>query len=184
MGKPKQLLFFNNKPLLQHVIEQAQMAALGPVVVTLGDNAADIKKSIDFANVDVVDNAYWEQGMSSSIKVGLNRLLEKYPSTDALMIMTCDQPFVSSGLLQQIAEQQKQTRSIIVVSLYDDTMGPPALFHQSLFDELTTLEGDKGARGIIKKYVDEVSTVSFAKGNIDIDTAQDYEKLQQIENRK
>lgn len=184
LGKPKQLLSFSNKPLLQYVIEQAQSSALGPVVVTLGGNASAITNTIDLTNVDVVDNEDWEQGMSSSIRAGLKQVLEKYPSTDAVIVMMCDQPFVSAGLLQQLSKKQAYDGKAIVTSLYDGTMGPPALFHQSIFDELMKLEGDKGAKGVIKQHLNDIATVDFPQGNIDIDTVQDYTKLLQTENKK
>jgi len=60
---------------------------------------------------------------------------------------------------------------------YGEAVGPPALFHRSLFNELMQLKGDAGARKIIEQHKDEVATVPFAKGNIDIDTEEDYEAL-------
>ena len=41
------------------------------------------------------------------------------------------------------------------------------------------LKGDTGARKLIILHEDMVTTVSFPKGNIDIDTRNDYERLVQ-----
>ena len=39
------------------------------------------------------------------------------------------------------------------------------------------LKGDAGARKIIQQHSDEVATILFTKGKIDIDTNEDYEAL-------
>ena len=39
------------------------------------------------------------------------------------------------------------------------------------------MKGDAGARKIIEQRMDEVATVLFAQGNIDIDTEADYKSL-------
>jgi molybdenum cofactor cytidylyltransferase len=63
-------------------------------------------------------------------------------------------------------------------------MGPPTLFHKELFEELFSLEGDRGARMIVQKYINETTFVSFPPGKIDIDTIEDYETLLQNNNDK
>ena len=60
---------------------------------------------------------------------------------------------------------------------YQNTFGPPALFHKSLFPELLQLYGDVGARSVVKQHADEVEVILFPKGEIDIDTEADYQKL-------
>ena len=56
-------------------------------------------------------------------------------------------------------------------------VGVPALFSNSLFSELINLEGDKGAKNLMRKYQDEVLAIPIPEAAIDIDTPDDYEKL-------
>ena len=56
-------------------------------------------------------------------------------------------------------------------------MGPPALFHKKYFRELAKLNGDVGAKNIIRQNINDVATVSFPEGKIDIDTQEDYDAL-------
>jgi molybdenum cofactor cytidylyltransferase len=58
-------------------------------------------------------------------------------------------------------------------------LGTPTLFHKSFFAELMELKGDTGARKILVQHGDDVFAVLFPKGNIDIDTATEYEELKQ-----
>ncbi|MEO0841054.1 MAG: hypothetical protein AAF063_19380 [Cyanobacteria bacterium J06643_5] len=39
------------------------------------------------------------------------------------------------------------------------------------------IEGDRGAKALMRKYRDEVLTIPVAEAAIDIDTKDDYEKL-------
>jgi molybdenum cofactor cytidylyltransferase len=72
---------------------------------------------------------------------------------------------------------QKKTGRPIVTCQYETAIGPPALFHKSVFPELLELKGDAGARKIIEQRMNEVATVLFTQGNIDIDTEEDYKAL-------
>lgn len=177
LGKPKQLLKFNGKSLLQQMINTAADTGINPLIVVLGANAAVLSNEIDTKKAHTVFNKHWQTGMASSINTGLNFLIEKYPLTDGAIFMMCDQPFVSVGLLKDLIIIQKQTGKQIVCSRYQQVLGVPALFYKNIFPELLQLKGDTGARKIIQQHPDEVATVQFLKGNIDIDTTEDYENL-------
>jgi molybdenum cofactor cytidylyltransferase len=173
MGKPKQLLQYKGKNLLQHVLSEAISSYASPVIVVLGANSDLVSKEIDKTKVYITENTEWEEGMASSVRIGL----QIFPSADAVIFMVCDQPYVSASLLNDLINTQVDTGKPIVTSDYGEAIGPPALFHKSLFNELMQLKGDAGAKKIIETHRDEVATVLFTKGKIDIDTKEDYEAL-------
>jgi molybdenum cofactor cytidylyltransferase len=177
LGEPKQLLEYDRKNLLQRTIDAAVNSNADTVIVVLGANAEQVSKEIDRSKINVVINTEWEEGMASSVRNGLNEVLFISPSIDAVILMVCDQPYISSELINDIIDKQKETGKTIVTCNYGKTFGPPALFDKSLFHELMQLKGDVGARNIIHQHSDEVVTVLFAKGNIDIDTKEDYDGL-------
>ena len=177
LGKPKQLLTFNGKSLLRHSIEVAEGANMQALMTVLGGNADLLMPEIDSNNTLVVINKSWKDGMASSIIAGLTALLEKYPDTERVIFMMCDQPFVTTSLLNNLLVTEQQTGKSIVASIYDGVMGVPALFYKSHFKELLQLQGDTGARKIIQQHINEVATLLFTKGKVDIDTAKDYENL-------
>ncbi len=179
LGKPKQLLQYNGKSLLQQMVNVTTDANINPVIVVLGSNAALVSNEIDTDKACIVFNKDWQTGMASSIITGLNFLVEKYPSTDGVIFMMCDQPFVSIDLLSNLITTQNETGKPIVCSSYENTLGAPALFHKNIFPELLLLKGDTGARKIIQQHPDDVAKVFFLKGNIDIDTLEDYDNLWQ-----
>lgn len=176
-GKPKQLLSYKNKTMLQYLIDEAKNTTAASVIVVLGANTEKIQTKLPIEKIHIVINENWKEGMSSSIHCGINELQKIDPDVDAAIIMVCDQPFVTTELLNQLTHTHKETKKQIVTCGYDNTTGPPVLFHKSLFSELLQLKGDVGARKIVEQNPDEVAIVSFPKGNIDIDTVADYENL-------
>jgi len=180
LGEPKQLLQYGGQNLLQHAIDAALSSNADPVIVVLGANAEQVSKEIDRSNIHVIINTGWEEGMASSVKTGLNELLFITPSTDAVIFMVCDQPYVSSELINGLVDEQKQTGKPIITCNYGEAIGPPALFYKSLFHELMQLKGDVGARKIIQDHSDEVATILFTEGKIDIDTKEDYDSLKNL----
>ena len=177
LGKPKQLLQYRGKTLLAHAINEAVNSNADAVVVVLGKDANLFKKELDEKKVRVAINSSWEEGMASSLRLGLDTLLNDKPYIDAVIFMVCDQPHVLSSILNDLIITQQKTTKQIVTSNYGDSMGPPSLLHKKYFEELMKLSGDAGARKIIQKNMNDVATILFPEGNIDIDTEEDYKKL-------
>lgn len=177
LGQPKQLLLFNGKTLLTHTIEQGLSSGCRPIIVVLGSQAEKIKLEINSYPIFTVKNPNLELGMSSSIQTGLKELKRIQPDSKGVVITLCDQPFISSSIIDKLVETYQQTQPLMVVSEYNNILGVPALFSNRLFKELMNLDTTTGAKYLIKKYPNERSIVPFPLGNFDIDTPQDYENL-------
>ena len=176
-GGIKQLLQFNNKTLIEHVIDEATNAELNPVVVVTGAYANEVSKKIDNKKITIVFNEHWETGMASGIVAGLQKALIVNNAIENIIIAVCDQPYISSLLFQQLSDKNGESGKSIVASSYAGTFGTPALFSKKYFNELLNLKGDEGAKSLIRKYNSETTSVLFKKGNIDVDTQKDYEEL-------
>jgi len=177
MGKPKQLLVYQGRTFLQHTIDAAVNSQCRPILVIVGANAAKIKGEISNFPVQIVENQQWSAGMSASIRVGMEALIAVQKNITAVVITLCDQPFLSSTIINKIFDVYLATHKSIVACQYADTLGVPALFSRAIFSELMSLQAGVGAKSIINKYRDDVLAVPFPEGAIDIDTPQDYEQL-------
>jgi molybdenum cofactor cytidylyltransferase len=177
LGAPKQLLQFRGETLLAHTINEARQASVQSIVVVFGYQFDLLAKTIDINGLQIVKNENWQIGIASSINCGITALQNIAPLPDAAILMVCDQPFITASLLNDLIKAQKVSGKPIIASKYNDTAGIPVLFHKDLFPELLGLDGDSGAKKIIHKYPDLVTTFPFPKGGIDIDTLSDYEAL-------
>lgn len=182
MGRPKQLLEFEGETLLTHVAKTAYNSKLSPTIVVLGANTELIKNSLNVPQLLIVTNKNWKEGMASSIVKGITFIKEKYPEVDGIIIAVGDQPHISESQLYQLLEVQNTTGLPIAACSYAGVIGTPALFHQSVFTDLITLKGDIGAKKIIENRIQDVVTINFDQGIIDIDTEKEYQDL--LKNQK
>jgi molybdenum cofactor cytidylyltransferase len=175
LGRPKQLLPYGDKTLVQHVVDTALAASPKQLVMVTGAHR-ELAPENDSLHIEY--NADWQEGIASSIRSGLNAILKIEPGLGAVIFIVCDQPYISTTLLKELAEAHAVTGKEIVASAYADTVGIPALFGKSFFTALQQLKGDEGAKRIIMQNPESVAVVGFPRGNIDIDTAGDYAALQ------
>ena len=175
MGSPKQLLRHRGQTLIRRAAEAAIASSCDRVVVVIGSNASQMRRELENLPVSVVENQNWQTGMSSSIRAGLDELRQQ--DLDGIVIMLCDQPFVTAGILNDLITTHRQTGKPIVASSYETTKGVPAFFARELLPTLASLNADEGARRLIVKHPDLVATINFPEGAIDIDTPHDTKKL-------
>jgi len=158
LGSPKQLLELNGKTLLQKAIATA-LEVSDFVGVILGANQEKIQPTIQHFPIQIIFNKNWSEGMSASIRAGINFLQKNKQDSKASIIMLCDQPYVDSFLLKKIIADFEESENSIVACQYDNRPAVPALFEVSFFEKLKNLKGDQGAK------------------QIDIDTKEDYNRL-------
>lgn len=177
MGRPKQLLVYQQQSLLRRAVKAAAAVPNTCVVVVLGAHQSAIALELANESIKVVYNADWQQGMASSVSVGIKYLITEQPAVQNALLMLCDQPFVDTALLQNLINTQQTSGRPIVASAYQNTLGAPVLFDQYYFAELMALQGQEGAKTMLNKYKSEVISIPFEQGAIDIDTPEDYERL-------
>ncbi|MEH2467598.1 nucleotidyltransferase family protein [Nostoc sp.] len=182
MGTPKQLLLYQGRSFLQYIIEMAIASVCQPVVVVLGANAEQIHPQIKQLPVRVVKNLDWACGMGTSIKSGIELLNNLPQKIEAVVITLCDQPFVSYQIINQLVDAYYSQKKPIIACEYAGTLGVPSLFSQIFFSELAALKETSGAKKVINNNLNEVFSIPFPLGNIDIDTPKDYKQLLSITN--
>ncbi|MGL5878470.1 MAG: nucleotidyltransferase family protein [Xenococcaceae cyanobacterium] len=175
MGTPKQLLLDRGQSLLRRVTETAIAAHCSPIFVVLGAYSDRIRCELKDLPVQVVENLEWQKGMGSSIRHGIQALMKTSPIVEAVILLLCDQPFVSAQTIHQLESVYRSTNHPIIASAYQNTIGVPALFDSTLFLELTRLTQAEGAKKVIQRHINSVVTVEFPQGAIDLDTPNDYQ---------
>ena len=178
-GKPKQFALFQGETFIRRIVAVAIQASCAPVVVVTGEHSTQIDLEVSGLTVSIVVNPHWQSGLGSSIGVGVRHAINLAPDVDAALLLTCDQPFVNAAVLMQLIQLRLTTGKPIIASAYAETLGIPALFDRSCFPDLLELKEDSGAKKIILARPYDVSSFDFPAGQIDIDTAANYEKLDQ-----
>jgi molybdenum cofactor cytidylyltransferase len=174
---PKQLLTYQGQSLVRRAIDTASMSAASPVIVVLGANAGQVYPTIENLGVEIVVNSRWETGMGSSLRAGLERILAASRALDALIIMLCDQPLVTSEDIRSLIQKHAHTNKPLVAASYSATLGVPALIAKSCFDRVKALPDDAGAKALFLNGGPDVDRVEMPCAAVDIDRPEDYEKL-------
>ncbi len=183
MKTPKQLLPIGKYQLLRHSVLTAIASNCPLVAVVLGAHAAQIRPEIDDLPIRIVENLEWQAGMGTSIRAGLQSLLELEPALKAAIILLCDQPFVSVSLINQLIAAYYSTPGLVIASAYSQVLGVPALFSDRHFPELLALHPGAGAKQLIQRHLDQVRSIPFPEGAIDLDTPQEYQAFLTFRNR-
>lgn len=171
----KQLLPFGNKTFIQHITDAALEAQPSQVVVVTGAYAAEVSASVQDRAIQLVYNEQWEDGKGTGIVAGVRHLGAHFPEIEHIIIAVCDQPYVTAALFQSLHETQQKSGKNIVAADYADTLGTPVLFTLKYREKLLQLSGDAGAKKILVAHPDDLATVSFPEGAMDVDTMEDYE---------
>jgi molybdenum cofactor cytidylyltransferase len=178
LGKPKQLVETNGTTLLRHAAEILQKSKCSVVVVVVGDDVERSRAELEDLGVDLCVNPAWQSGMSSSIKAGLRFVLDLDPTLEAVLITLCDLPHVDVGAIDRLIAAFSASDAPMAAAEYAGVVGVPAIFNRTKFDELMNLEGDKGARELLRAADANVITVQIDEAALDVDTADDVVKLQ------
>ncbi|WP_243149678.1 NTP transferase domain-containing protein [Thermaerobacter sp. PB12/4term] len=195
MGRLKQLLPLGDQPLAQRVIDAALAATAGPVVAVLHPAvaAADIPRRPHPCLHPVV-NPWPEQGQARSLRLGLRALLQVEPALAAAMIVLADQPFITPGVLADLAGafaravKQAATGSapggaswpsgapVAARPFWQGRPGHPVVIGRPLFAGVLALAGDEGARPLLQRYRDRVLgwPAPGPEVTLDVDTWADY----------
>lgn len=171
MGTPKQLLFIDGERLINRVIRLAKTTAPSQILLVLGHHADEIAAAIQYLDVERVDCADWQRGMSASLQAGINHV---NPRCDGALIMLCDQPDVTDIHLNAMLNRWHHHPDHAVASGYEGTLGVPALLPRNWFAKIHTLQGDQGARELLRTNpaVIAIKTGALAR---DIDFPQDIQ---------
>ena len=173
-GQPKQLLDWNGKPFVYVVAKTALAAKLNPVIVVTGREHQQVEQALTGLDVTVVHNPDWQDGQSTSVRVGLAAVPE---SAGGAMFLMVDQPHIPPELVQTLCEKHANSLAPVVAPMVDGRRGNPVLFDHQTFADLAQVSGDSGGRQVFSKYRPTLVPWVDAMVGLDVDTPDDYQRL-------
>ena len=173
LGRPKQLLPYGDRTLLEHTLDTARACNFNQLVVPIGGAADEVRERVDFTGVEVVVNYAYGSGCSSSIAAALSAV---DPRCEVLVLMLGDQPGVTPATVQTLLDGRGDAP--LAVCRYADGRGHPLAFDRSVFAQLADLHGDKGVWRLLDERAGDVVEVPIAGPvPLDVDTPEDYEAV-------
>ncbi|WP_405396934.1 NTP transferase domain-containing protein [Maribacter sp. Asnod2-G09] len=175
----KQLMPWKDSNFLLETIKTVRNTNAKSLHVVLGAKAEFINTqcSLKEKNIDIIVNANWENGLGDSIAHGVKVLLQQRPALDGVLICLADQPLLSFEYLNSLIAEYIKHPSKIIATNYGKKLGVPALFPKLLFEELSVLKGDFGAKEILNNKSNVIISLDAADQIADVDTNLEYQNL-------
>ena len=177
LGEPKQLVQIEGESLLRRTTRIALEAGYAPVFAILGFAAERMRPELDGLGIQVVVNSNWEEGMGSSLRCGLQAVMQEQPTPDAVLVLVCDQVRLNRVHLRTLLQRHAEGNGAITASTFAGRMGVPAVFGAEYFPELLNLQGDRGARELIRAASEQVNAVEWPDGELDLDHPEQLNRL-------
>jgi molybdenum cofactor cytidylyltransferase len=187
MGRQKLLIHIGEQTLIYRVAASAVESQLGSVTIVTGPRADDLLAELDFSDgytkLRHVVNRNPEQGMSSSLRTGIQSVAEQ---TDAAMIILADQPGLTSNVINELILAYHEHPQHIIVPTINNRRTTPVIFPRSLFQELVAVSGDIGGRSVVNANPDLVVSVELALiyNDADLDTPDDVRAFTNATHKK
>ena len=151
-GENKLTKNINGKPLIKRSVQNILDSSIDEIIIIIGYQSEIIKNIINKnKKIKFIFNNDYKSGMASSIKIGINNLSKK---TEAFFICLGDMPMINKKIYNQLIKHKKNKE--IIVPTYKNQQGNPVLFSILMKDEIMNIEGDSGAKKILKKNKDKI----------------------------
>jgi molybdenum cofactor cytidylyltransferase len=175
-GSPKLVAPLDGRPLVRYVLDAAVEAGLDPIVLVTGPD--DTFAGVDLAPARLVVNAHPEEGLSSSVRLGL-AAVDADAEVGTAVILLGDQPRISPGTIHTLLEQADATDAPLVAPAYAGDDAPnPVIARRAAWRLADELAGDRGFGPILGRHPELVLRVPIEGANPDVDTQADLVSLE------
>jgi CTP:molybdopterin cytidylyltransferase MocA len=180
-GRPKALLPYRGRPLVEHPLRVLREAGCSPVHVVLGAAADEVTERADLAGCVPVRNRRWTEGMGSSLRAGLASDSAASPGTaGAALVMLVDQPGIGARAVARVCAAYGGSSGALAAASYAGRRGHPVLLGADHWPGVVAdAVGDRGARGYLRAHESGITLVEC--GDVaepfDIDTPEDLVRL-------
>lgn len=173
-GFPKPLLCFDGQRFVERITDQYELAGVSDILVVLGHEAAAVRAATDLEEATVVVNDTYQDGMLSSVKLGVEHAIASDRS--AMFLWPVDFPCVTAETVRSLWSAYDEHDTDIVLPQVEGEGGHPALFCHTTFESLLNAPQDEGARAVV---YDPDTTVTAVDVNdprilVDIDRPSEY----------
>jgi molybdenum cofactor cytidylyltransferase len=166
-GGPKQLAELDGAPLLEHAIRaMTAVPAIDRIVVVLGARADEIRAAVDFGDAEPVVCADWADGLSASLRTGIDAL----PGAETIVLTLGDQPFITPEVIARFVDEDGTCRAS-----YDGEPGHPVRMTAATAFAARELTGEAGARDLLRGV--RLVECGYLCRADDVDTREQLEAL-------
>ncbi len=159
-------------PLIDRAVEAATGSGCVDTVVVVGNEAQRARQALAGRKVRIVENRNFAEGLASSLRAGIAAVPA---DCDAAVVLLGDMPGVKAAHVDRlIAAFAPHEDRAICVATRQGKRGNPVLWSNAYFEDMRALEGDQGARALIRRHEAKVCDVEMEDDGVlvDLDTPE------------
>ena len=172
MGAPKPLIEIGGQTLVERVVNLFHAAGVHEVVTVTGHRSDELVSVLERTSCRVTINPDYQEGMFSSIQVGVRELRGR---CDAFFVLPVDIPLVRPMTIRHLMERFGDRSALVYHPAAGSRRGHPPLIDSSLTEELLAWQGTGGLKVFLENYADRSVDVPVADAWIrrDVDTDEE-----------
>ena len=165
---------FHGEPLIRWAVRAALASQARPVVVVTGHAKAEVETALAGLDLHFAHNPEFASGLASSLRAGLIALP---PEVAGAVVLLGDMPEANASMVDALIDRFLSTpEAYAATPLFGGKRGNPVLLGRALFGDVARLQGDEGARGLLREIpAERIVAVEVANAGVmrDIDTPAD-----------
>ncbi len=155
------------RPLLEYAVDaQCAVSELERIVVVLGAHADQVMARVRFGRAQPLICEDWSSGQSASLRRGL----QEVRGAEKVIVTLGDQPLITAAVIRRFVGAPDGARAV-----YNGTPGHPVVLGPGQIAASEGLEGDRGARGLLRGG--ELIECAHLCSGSDVDTWEDLEAV-------
>ena len=169
MGRPKALVRdADGTSWLQRAVEVLLDGGCNGVTVVLGAGADEAVSLLDGLGVDVVIAHHWDEGMSASLRSGLESLLGS--DAEAAVVSLVDLPDLTAAVVRRVLSEREGDEALARAS-YHGRPGHPVVLGRAHWAAVTgSATGDAGARDYLASHDTVLVECGDLATGVDVDS--------------
>lgn len=165
-GRHKLLQQIGTESLLARAVSCAATVAPGRTVVVLGCSASRLRGALHACAAQSVLNRRWRSGMASSLQAGLAAVP---PAATAVLVLLADQYAIGVPDLRRLVAAWSRDPARPAAAECDGRLAAPAILPRAWFPLVQRLEGDEGARRLLREGPEPSTRVPMPAARLDLD---------------
>jgi molybdenum cofactor cytidylyltransferase len=179
----KLIACYRGEALVRRVARAALAFRARPVVVVTGNARIEVEAALAGLPLAFAFNPDFASGLASSLRTGVAALPASAPGA---VVLLGDMPGIEAATIDRIVEAFRASPgALAAVPVHAGRRGNPVLLGRALFTAVARLEGDEGARRLLREAApDRVAEVRFddVAVTLDIDTPDDLATARKLLN--
>lgn len=175
MGRFKPLLPLGEGTVLSRCVAPFQENRIDRVIVVTGKNRDEVSSEAARAGAVSVHNERFEQGMFSSVLVGVGALP---PEVSAFFLLPADMPLIRPETISRLADEYRRTAPAILYPSFLGERGHPPIIGRQLLRDILRHDGAGGLRAVLQRHEAAALDLDVADSGtlLDLDHPEDYEQ--------